>query len=433
MIASTGSGRGKTTFVTGLLEVLKDREVHAFKCGPDYIDPMFHKEVLGIPSTNLDPFFCDDKLLNYVFDRNKGDINIIEAAMGLYDGIGTSSRASAYDVAAELKCNIILLVDGSGMGYSIIPLIKGFLLDDKYGLIKGIVINRISKKYYEKIAPVIESETGVKVFGFIPKIKGAELSSRYLGLLLPHENDFKNKLEIIKNQICESVDVNGIISEGYFDDNDTEKTDAELIKVTQDRLLNISVARDEAFIFSYMENIKFLERIGSNITYFSPLHDMKIPDNSDCIIFYGGYPENYARELSGNREMIISIRNAYEKGVKIIAECGGFMYLLNSLHMNDSKYDMVGIINGYSYRTNGLVRFGYVNVNDCGKTIKAHEFHHFDTADVEYTKEVIVQNEGSKDEYLGMIKSDKLLAGFPHLYYLSNPELISEFLGAGYE
>jgi len=487
MIAATGSGRGKTTFVMGLLNVLKNRSsnseacvekaecavnrLHAFKCGPDYIDPMFHREVLGIQSTNLDSFFCDEDLLNKVFDDNAADINIIEAAMGLYDGIGTGSRASAYDVASILKCPVVLLIDGSGMGYSIVALIKGFLSMDSCGLIKGVVINRIYEKYYSKIAPVIEKETGIRVLGFVPRVKDAELKSRHLGLMNPDENDFAEKIKLISEQIEKNVDINALVESGIY--NQEEEKLCEADKGREEESCNeevkcrkldredasrkkalIAVARDEAFSFIYEENIRLLERLGADIVYFSPVHDKEILSGSydaetdsdaenkyadqksdtkynrkyDGIILYGGYPENYAKELSENISMKEEIRKAAESGVAILAECGGFMYLLESMNVNGTDYEMAGAIKGKSSRTQGLVRFGYVNVDIDGIAVKGHEFHHFEAEGVDYADDCRVTNEASGDSYKGIVRNKNIIAGFPHLYYPGSEEFIRCFL-----
>lgn len=439
MIAATGSGRGKTTFTTALLMLLKDKGVHAFKCGPDYIDPMFHKSVLGIPSTNLDSFFCDENLLKKVLIDNSGDINIIEAAMGLYDGIGASKKASAYEIASYIDCPIILLIDGYGMGYSLIAEIKGFLSMDENKLIKGVVLNRVSEKYYKKIAPVIEKETGVKLLGFLPKIKGAEIKSRHLGLMSPDENNFDEKLNMICEEMERSVNLEGIISianNGCFHTEDDENKnddknknhDNEINLESVTEKLSVSVAKDEAFSFIYEENIKFLRKLGCEVTYFSPIHDKEIPNGSDVVILYGGYPENYAKELSANKDMVCSLRYFYEDGKKIIAECGGFMYLLDAICVDGCNHDMAGIIRGNAYRTKGLVRFGYVNIKENDLTIKGHEFHHFEVGGTEYSDSMMVENASSGENYKGMIYTEKLLAGFPHLYYLSCPELIRRFL-----
>ena len=447
MIAATRSNAGKTTFTTGFLNALKNKypdkqSVHAFKCGPDYIDPMFHKSVLSINSTNLDPFFLDEEGLRKVFYENSGDINVIEAAMGLYDGIGVSKRASAYEVAASLNIKIILLVDASGIGYSLIPLLKGFIGEDNKKLISGVVLNKISEKFYKKIALEIEKELSIKVFGYIPVINDAIIKSRHLGLISPKEADFYNKLSLITQKLAENVDIDGIINIGKMPDSD--KTDiidkgsehtffyaGNQLPLTGKKII---VSKDEAFSFIYEENIKLLKSLGANVSYFSPLHDSSVSDDADVIILYGGYPENYADELSDNLSMKQSIRDANRRGVKIIAECGGFMYLTDFLIVDEKSYEMVGLIKGYAKRQKSLVRFGYVNVlnNDRLRTLKAHEFHHFDIFGVSYSDEYLIENESSKETYPGIYKSDNIFAGFPHLYYLSNPEFIISIINGGH-
>ena len=452
MIAATRSNSGKTTFTTGFLNAIKNKYsdkklVRAFKCGPDYIDPMFHKSVLSIDSTNLDSFFLDEEGLKKVFYDNSGDINIIEAAMGLYDGIGVSRRTSAYEIAASLNVKIILLVDAAGIGYSLIPLLKGFINEDDKKLIAGIVLNKISEKYYKKITPIIENELSIKVFGYVPLIKDAVIKSRHLGLISPNEADFDSKLSLITQKLTESVDIEGIINIGKM----SYARDTTLMSVIRTNSANnffshsdtgnllplsgkkIIVSRDEAFSFIYEENIKLLKSLGANVSYFSPLHDSSVSDDADVIILYGGYPENYADKLSDNLSMKQSIKDAYKRGVKIIAECGGFMYLTDSITVDEISYEMVGLIKGHAKRQNSLIRFGYVNVykNDSISALKAHEFHHFDTFGVSYSDEYVIENESSKEKYSGIYKSDNIFAGFPHLYYLSNPEFIIGLINGG--
>lgn len=428
MIASTGSGRGKTTVTSALLYTLKKRgaNVHAYKCGPDYIDPMYHRQVLGIPSANLDSFFCDEKLLKTVFYENAGDINIIESAMGLYDGIGASKEGSAYDIASILDLGIVLVIDARGMGFSIVAELNGFISLDKKHLIRGVILNRTSKKFYEKIAPVIEKETGINVFGFIPVIKDLDLKSRHLGLLSPDENDFGRKIKSISETIQASVCIDEILDNDGFEMESYNCDD----KCDTNVKCRIAVAKDEAFSFIYEENIKALINAGAEIVWFSPIHDEAVPENVDGLIFYGGYPENYLNELSSNSSMINSIKLKSEAGIPILAECGGYMYLLDGIEENGHYSEMVGIIKGTAYREKGLVRFGYVNVHISeNEVIKGHEFHHYDVNDSEpFSEDIIIESASTGQKYSGFVSRDNIFAGFPHLYYLSNNSFLDEFI-----
>lgn len=424
LIAATGSNRGKTTLMVGLLNLLKGRDVMAFKCGPDYIDPMFHRSVLGVDSTNLDSYFLNENELNKLFNQRAKSINIIESAMGLYDGIGTSFKGSAYEIASILKCPIVLVVDGRGMGCnSIIAEIIGFKALDSNNLISGVILNRVSEKYYKKIKDDIETKTNVKLYGFLPIIKGAEFQSRHLGLISPDEMDFEEKKKLISESVNKYIDIDEIVKSCEFSSDAVTGSFRESCDS-----LRVAVARDEAFSFIYEENIAVLKRLGADIVYFSPIHDSVIPKGVNALCFYGGYPENYAKELSENVSMKESIVNAANNGTKIIAECGGFMYLTDKITVDEESFDMLGLIKGNAYKTNGLVRFGYVNINVKNMVIKGHEFHHFEIDEVHYSDDVSVVNEASGDCYKGMIYNSNMLAGFPHLYYLSCEELIRDFL-----
>ena len=209
MIAATGSGCGKTYITCGLLEALKGRgEVRAFKCGPDYIDPMFHKNVLGIPSKNLDLFFVDRDTVKKLFMMSSdGDISVVEGVMGLYDGMTPySDEASSYDLASALDIPVILVIDAKGMARSLIALIKGFLEMDREKRIAGIILNRMSAGYYSTIKTVIENELGVEVFGYLPEKKEISFESRYLGLKLPSEvEDLRGKVSILAEEMNKTM------------------------------------------------------------------------------------------------------------------------------------------------------------------------------------------------------------------------------------
>ena len=451
MIAATKSGSGKTTITCALLKALKDRglKVNSFKCGPDYIDPMFHRSVIGIPSKNLDLFFCDEEGLREVFyGDDNSEISVVEGVMGLYDGINVSSdEGSSYDIACKLDIPIVLVVDAHGMGRSIIPLINGFKSMDRENLICGIILNRISGSFYETIKPLIEKECGLAVVGYVPKSAEMVFESRHLGLMLPGEVEaLSDKLSAAAGMVNETIDIDLLINSvaGECDSSGAIKLksqkDSDLClcgDVTGLRPLRLAVARDEAFCFYYEENLEALKNAGFEIVEFSPVHDRILPENVDGLLLGGGYPENHAGALSENKSMLKSIGDAIKNGLPTLAECGGFMYLHKTLVTKDGEsFEMAGAVDGAVHYTDHLVRFGYVILRDNENrflkdaekgSIKGHEFHYFDStdngSDAICTKPVT----GKTWEASHIGEDGKNWWGFAHLYYPSNPEFVNRF------
>lgn len=437
MIAAPGSGSGKTLLTCGILGMLKkeNKDVIAYKCGPDYIDPMFHRTVLEIETENLDTFFTGEEGTKELFCQTAcgREISVMEGVMGLYDGLGgVREEGSAYHLAKVTKTPIILVVDVRGMGKSMIPLIKGFKEYDTENLIKGIILNRISKSFFDTMKPLIEDEIDIPVLGYFPNRKEIHLESRHLGLVMPEEIvDIKEQLKIVTEQVYESIDIEKLlnIANGACELDYQEQK--EEIK-TQDKL-RIAIARDKAFCFYYNVNIRELEKHNIQICYFSPLEDEKLPDNIDGLLLGGGYPELYGKELSANESMIKSICSVIEGGIPLLAECGGFMYLHKSITDKDEKeWPMVGVIDGSINYQGKLVRFGYVEIEEKSSEflhkdgkIKAHEFHYFDSTNngdgCIATKPVTGKN------WDCIHKKENWFVGFPHLYYPSAPEFVDHF------
>ena len=218
MIASMGSGSGKTIFTCGLVRTLKKQgmRVHPFKSGPDYIDPMYLSRAAGEPCRNLDIFLQGEDGVRRTFLRgcatdSDEDIAVIEAAMGYYDGVAGTDEASAYSIAKLFDVPVILLIKPSGSSMSLAAQIKGMMDFRPDSNISGIVMTDCSKKYYEHLKPLIESECGLTVFGFLPHVKEAEFSSRHLGLYMAGEyEDIDDRFLAISDEILENVDVQGI-------------------------------------------------------------------------------------------------------------------------------------------------------------------------------------------------------------------------------
>ena len=477
MIAAPKSGSGKTMITCALLQLLKDsgKNVLSYKCGPDYIDPMFHKKVLGVPSKNLDTFFTDEKTTVQLFldERADGDFAVLEGVMGLYDGLGgIYEQGSSYHLAKVTQTPIILVVDAKGMGKSVLALIAGFLQYDTHHLIKGVLLNRMSKGYYDIIKPLIEKELSVKVVGYFPEQKDIGLSSRHLGLVMPDElSDIKKQLNETADRLKKTIDMDLFIdiAEAADEISDSESADedkrqtlknAEPMRIQdQNNTVNIAVAMDEAFCFYYEDNWKLLEKCGAKLQYFSPIHDTKLPEDCDAMLLGGGYPELYAKELSKNVSMLNAIKKAFKAGMPTVAECGGFMYLhtyiRNICDDNDEKNNadtqnkadiqndmnkskLVGALDGGCHFKGKLVRFGYIELAEkhsnflpLNEKIKAHEFHYYDSTD--NGADCIATKPATGRSYDCVISHDNYWLGFPHLYYPSNPHFAESLVRKAYE
>ena len=453
LVAALGSGSGKTLLTTGLLTLFQNRGIRcrSFKCGPDYIDPMFHKYVLGIDSCNLDSFFLPQEELRALFQKRAADaeLSILEGVMGYYDGIGgNSTAASTYEVAKITDTPVILVLDGKGSSLSLAAQVKGFLDYRKDSHICGVILNKTNKMVGERLRPEIE-KLGVRYLGAVPVCETMDIKSRHLGLTMPQEqSELRGHLNAFAKQLEEYLDVDGILElagcsgEKLPEAGKTEQsnqTDLNQEETKQDEIRPIdsesepptrrmAVAMDKAFCFYYQENLDFLRQHGWELIPFSPLHDAALPEQVHAILLGGGYPELYAKELSANEPMLASIRNAHAEGIKILAECGGFLYLQE--HLEDEMgncWPMVGLIHADGFRTEKLGRFGYISLTQNGAVrIKGHEFHYWEsTAPGSAFRAEKPQSDRGWD---CMYRTDSLLAGFPHLYYLSGPDLILSFL-----
>ena len=438
MIAAPKSGSGKTTITCALLQILKERgeNVSSCKCGPDYIDPMFHRQVLGVPARNLDTFFTGEAQTRKLFlrDRSDGELVVMEGVMGLYDGLGgIREEGSSYHLAKVTQTPIILVVDAKGMGKSVIPLIAGFLAYDEAHLIKGVILNRMSAAYYEILKPIAEQELGITVLGFFPENKTLQIASRHLGLLLPNElEDLRGQIQIAAQKLKETVDILGLLQ---IAENleplaaDTCEREKQPVEKTR-----IAVARDEAFCFYYEENLRMLAQAGAELVFFSPIHDTALPEDIHGLLLGGGYPEIYAKQLSENVSMRTAVREAVLSGIPTVAECGGFLYLHTMLTDREGRsYPMAGVLPGKCFDTGKLVRFGYIELEEKsghflpqGSRIRGHEFHYYDSED--NGADCTAYKPATGRNYACIHAGENHWYGFSHLYYPSCPEFAEKFV-----
>ncbi len=442
MIAAPGSGSGKTMITCALLQILSDmkKKAMAFKCGPDYIDPMYHNKIWGIPSKNLDTYFTGEKLTRALFleDAKDRDISVIEGVMGLFDGLsGIKEDASSYHLAKTLKVPVILVINARGMGRSVLPLIAGFLSYDTAHLVQGVILNRISKGFYEMLKPEIESNLPVRVLGFVPNTEEIKLESRYLGLKLPGEiEDFKDRIQKVAKLIRTTVDIPLLLKITKSAADITYESIEEVITdnpLWERKKIPIGIAMDEAFCFYYEDNLRLLEKMGAEIVPFSPLHDNKLPAGIQGMILGGGYPELHGEGLSSNIAMRSKIADAIKKGMPTIAECGGFMYLHEEMETESARFPMVGVIKGKCLHSGKLVRFGYIEIQEkvntfmsANERIKGHEFHYYDSTD--NGQDCIAKKPVSDRSFSCVHKTKDRWWGFPHLYYYSNPNYVRYFI-----
>ncbi|NRZ26808.1 cobyrinic acid a,c-diamide synthase [Clostridium beijerinckii] len=431
------------------MKVLKSRNFHVqgYKVGPDYIDTAFHKTVTGIASRNLDTFLLGEEGVKKSFQKGSGNIGIIEGVMGLYDGIGASEKGSTYHVSKLLgNMPIVLVLSPKGQSASICAEISGFK-NYKDANIVGVVLNSVSEKYYNLLKYAIEKNCNIKVFGYMPKTPEISLSSRHLGLVQSMEIlNLEEKLDICANLMEKYVDIDGIINatqeykistdgdlSNSFKEDNKQKSFESSKGESKNRNFKIGVALDKAFSFYYKDNLEALENLGE-VVYFSPINDKELPQNLDFLYIGGGYPEVFKKELENNYSMRKSIKEALDGGLRCYAECGGLMYLTESIDGSE----MVGFFNGDSTMTNKLQNFGYCNVkidNKCFDNkglednefeVNAHEFHKskvdLDEDNVYDVEKTLYNGEVLKWK-CGYFKNNTL-GGYAHINFLGNEELL---------
>lgn len=438
LIGAPSSGSGKTLVTCGILQALVNRglKVASFKCGPDYIDPLFHSRVIGTKSRNLDGYLSDEETLKYLFVKNarEVDLSVMEGVMGYYDGVDVhDTQASSYELARMTKTPAILVVDCKGMGLSAAAIVKGFMDFREDSRIAGVIFNQLYPSLYPAMKKLVEEELSLQALGYVPYVKDLVLESRHLGLIMPDEiKDLSIKLQKLAMVFEETIDIDGLIKLA----NRCDEIEAEpFVLPKMKKPIRIAIARDEAFCFYYQDNLDLLEEMGAELIEFSPLHDQALPKEIQAMILGGGYPELFAKELSDNSSMITSMKQALEAKLPCLAECGGFMYLHQEMEGIDGKfYPMVGMISGKVYKTDQLKRFGYIglsaNVDQLlarqGEKIRGHEFHYYESDSCGNSFTAIKPI--TKKEWTCIHGNEHLGVGFPHLYYYSNVNMIYRFL-----
>ena len=439
IISATQSGAGKTTIVAGLLAAMKKRglKVQSYKVGPDYIDTGFHEIASGKSAHNLDSWLVGkDKIADIFFETfDDADIAIVEGVMGLFDG-GRGGISSTAEIAKILHAPVVLVIDAKSIGKSAAAVALGFREFDKSVNFAGVILNRIGSDSHKKMIVDALNELGIKCFGAIKRNEEFFLPERHLGLVPTAENNFDDVIKKISSAVEEQLDVDKLIElANNFSDGQQKKS----FKIPRAKV-KIAVAKDEAFNFYYAESLRELEKLGAEIIFFSPLRDKVLPEKISGLILGGGFPEMFASQLEKNSTMRQSIKNSAAQGLPIFAECGGYMYLMQSIKNFDGEvFEMCGIISSRAAMTKKLQMVGYVAasltenciIGSVGDKIQAHEFH-FSVEEENLHGEKIFACEKLRtgEKYFAGWANKNIVASYLHLHFVGCPKVAENFVEA---
>ena len=433
MIAAMNSGSGKTVVTCALLRALAKRglSVEAFKCGPDYIDPMFHTRVLNTPCRNLDLFLQGESGLRRTLEKQRAEVALLEGAMGFYDGVNGTPEASAWQVAERTQTPVVLVVRPKGTSVTLAAQIRGLVDFRPDSQIVGILLNDCKPTLYAHLKPILERETGLAVLGCLPPLEEARLESRHLGLVTAAEvREFQSRFDRLAAQLDHSADLDKLLSLAA----EVEPPPEQKREPAPERCV-IAVARDKAFCFYYEDNLDALREAGARLAFFSPLRDSALPE-ADGLYLGGGYPELYAGELSENTALREELLRQISGGMPTLAECGGFLYLKKTLRDEAGRsVPMVGALPGEGYPTQGLRRFGYLRLSAeeetmlfrPGEHIPAHEFHYWDCTE---NGDRFRAEKPSGAAWRCGYGTKTLYAAFPHLHFNGAFPLAERFVAA---
>ena len=438
MLAAPQSGGGKTVMTCALLRALQRRGLNpcAFKCGPDYIDPMFHRAALGVDSHNLDLFLTNPETARSLYGRYAAGHGaaVTEGVMGFYDGVGgTTAEASAWHVADTLNLPVLLVLRPKGASLTLAAQVRGLQAFRRPSHLAGVLLNDCKPMLCRSLAPMLERETGLPVLGCLSHLPEAGFESRHLGLYTAQEiTDLTERLDRLAEALEENVDIPRLLALCTRPDRPA----AENAPASAPRT-RIAVARDEAFCFTYAESLDALRDAGVELAFFSPLHDAALPENVGGLYLPGGYPELYAAALSENKTMLAAVRAAVESGLPTVAECGGFLYLGQTLEDGEGHpWPMAAALPGCGVKTPRLTRFGYANLTAeadsllfrTGETVPIHEFHYWDST--ENGTAFAAKKPVTGRSWRCGFASPSLYAAFPHLYLAGQPRMVSRFVDA---
>ncbi len=438
VLAGTTSGVGKTTLTAGVIGALRalGYRVAPFKVGPDYIDPTYHAKAAGRPCHNLDSWMLRHDALRDVFVRATADadIAIVEGVMGLFDGrTGGGEAGSTAEVAKLLGLSIVLVVDVAKVARSVGALVLGYQQFDPALRMAGVILNNVASASHAAICrEAIVAATGLPVLGALMRDEALRAPERHLGLIPTVEGRVaETYFETAAANVAAQVDLPALLECASSPSMASWQAPEGLWPARASRSrVPIAVAQDEAFSFTYSENLALLEAWGAEVLPFSPLHDARVPEGARGVLLGGGFPELYAEGLASNGAMLASVRDAANRGVPIYAECGGLMYLGESLTDTEGRpHAQAGIVALRSSMSRARLTLGYREATARadgphvvrGQTVRGHEFH-WSTLDAPPEPGTAAYDLGESATAEGWAR-ENVWASYVHLHFASDVRL----------
>ncbi len=447
VIAGVSSGTGKTSVSTGLSSAFahKGLKVQAYKVGPDYLDPQLLTQASGRTCFNLDSWMTDKAYIRSLYEEasQNADISIIEGVMGLFDGADpTSISGSTAEIAQLLSAPVILVVNTHGMGGSFAAIVTGYAEFHPDVRIAGVIANQCgSPRHVTILAEALAAAKLPPLVGAIPRDALPRIPDRHLGLVTPEQDGFPDDIFVgLADAVTEHVDLDAIMDVAQSASVIPSDRRA-LRRRNSDPVVRIGIAQDKAFNFYYPDNLLLLEQNGADLVPFSPLVAGELPPDLDALYIGGGYPELYAEQLSANETMLRAVRDFADSGAAIYAECGGLMYLSESLTTKaGTSFPMAGVLPVTTVMLTKLRRLGYAEVRLLHDSIlgpketvlRGHEFHYSDLhasagMNDEWQMPYSARNRSGRETDQGFLKGN-ILASYIHLHFGSNSDAVSFFI-----
>ena len=443
VVAAASSGSGKTTFTSGLIRALtlKGLRVQPFKVGPDFIDPSYLAAAAGRPCRNLDGHLLPEPRLQALFEANsRSDVSVVEAVMGLYDGLGPEGLYSTAWTARRLDLPVLLVVDAAAGATSVAAVVHGFAtLPNLAPSLVAVVLNRVGgEAHAETVTEAVENLTKLPVLGWLPKMDDVAFPSRHLGLVPAVERaELALQLDRLGREVLARIDLERLLALTTRRPSFPRAPLEEILPLS-DRPLRVAYGWDRAFSFYYQDSLDLLRAFGAELVPTSPLTDLALPEGTEALFMGGGYPEVFLDELADNTPYLASLRSAHAAGLPIYGECGAMMYFGQGLtDGRGHRRELAGLLDIETAMTDRLQRFGYVHVGvladtvlqEKGQRLPGHEFHYSLASGVapdayrvsRARREILSWPEG--------YRSGSLLAGYVHLHFWSDPDLPRRFLG----